>query len=390
MHKNSKRILLVDDESLWQEKLGLVLKEEGYDEVTVVSGYGEARGQLQRRQFHLAIVDLWLPTTADELAGMALLRRTSLMGIPTIVVTARGTRELADKAFDEHKVFCFIDKSGFDSKRFVQLVGEAIASRQEAGSEEGDAPLSPSLVSPRLEHLADNIEQDLALLKEYEDALRYEDDPRRRARYRREIEGLRKSAAAYQVEYDELQAQVSGKPSAAVQEIGAQLQQMNETLARLRIDHKDMLAEIDALRSTVLDRFEAAEQNIVGPVLARLDETQLTTVETVLDALEDARIPDSEVQEVWASVQQMLSEIQRGKIAFSEPGLSEEAKRLSELVKAPTLDAKHKLKATVPIIPTFLSYEAEIGLGSSMDLEAAWQQLKATWQRWVAKVRGKR
>src|SRR5690606_33899207 len=52
----------------------------------------------------------------------------------------------------------------------------------------------------RLQQLQDNIQQDLELLKDYEDALRYEDDPRRLARYRRAIAELKTSAANYKEE----------------------------------------------------------------------------------------------------------------------------------------------------------------------------------------------
>jgi len=85
----------------------------------------------------------------------------------------------------------------------------------------------------RLEQLTDNIRQDLSLLKEYEDALRYEDDPRRRARYRREIERLRESATRYQGAYDELRAQATGEAPAALQELAAQLRQMDARLEGL-------------------------------------------------------------------------------------------------------------------------------------------------------------
>ncbi len=85
----------------------------------------------------------------------------------------------------------------------------------------------------RLRNLADNTAQDLALLKEYEDALRYEDDLRRRARYRRETEQLRESLARYQKEYDELRAQVIGEPPAEMQDVVTRLQQMDTKLDTL-------------------------------------------------------------------------------------------------------------------------------------------------------------
>jgi predicted DNA-binding protein YlxM (UPF0122 family) len=55
----------------------------------------------------------------------------------------------------------------------------------------------PSNFDLRLQHLEDNIKQDQDLLKDYEDSLRYEDEPRRKAKYRREIDQLRESANRY-------------------------------------------------------------------------------------------------------------------------------------------------------------------------------------------------
>jgi septal ring factor EnvC (AmiA/AmiB activator) len=70
------------------------------------------------------------------------------------------------------------------------------------------------LTELRLQDLADNIRQDLNLLKAYEDELRHETDPRRLEGNRREIERQRESLTRYQQEYDELQKQVTGVPSA--------------------------------------------------------------------------------------------------------------------------------------------------------------------------------
>ncbi len=101
---------------------------------------------------------------------------------------------------------------------------------------------TPDVVDPglhaiwqqRLRDLADHIAQDLAQLKENEDALRYEDDLSRRARYRREIKRQRESAARYQREYDELRTWVIGEPPAALQGVTTQLQYMDAKLDTLR------------------------------------------------------------------------------------------------------------------------------------------------------------
>jgi hypothetical protein len=55
----------------------------------------------------------------------------------------------------------------------------------------------------RIQQLADNIHQDLKLLKEYEDELRYTSEPRLKGKYEREIQRQRESLACNQKEYDE-------------------------------------------------------------------------------------------------------------------------------------------------------------------------------------------
>jgi septal ring factor EnvC (AmiA/AmiB activator) len=86
------------------------------------------------------------------------------------------------------------------------------------------------LTELRIHDLADNIHQDLNLLKAYEDELRYETEPRRLARYRREIERQRESLTRYQREYDELQKQVTGVPSAEMEDTSNLLRQMDAKL----------------------------------------------------------------------------------------------------------------------------------------------------------------
>lgn len=41
-----------------------------------------------------------------------------------------------------------------------------------------------------------------------------------------------------------------------------------------------------------------------------------------------------------------------------------------------TVNAEHKLKLTIPIIPVLLSYEGAFELGSRLDLAAVWRALQ--------------
>ena len=85
----------------------------------------------------------------------------------------------------------------------------------------------------RMEDLEDHIRKDLKLLKEYEDVLRYEADPRLQARYHREIERLREYLTNYQQDYDELRRQMIPVTEQAVTDLLQQKDAKQDTLWKL-------------------------------------------------------------------------------------------------------------------------------------------------------------
>ena len=237
------------------------------------------------------------------------------------------------------------------------------------------------LTERRLQDLADNIRQDMNLLKAYEDELRYETDPRHLARYRREIERQRESLTRYQQEYKELQKQVTGVPSAEMVDTANLLRQMDAKLDDVLKNQKVMQDDLKDLRKTLLARFDASEQVIITAIVQRLDQNQLATVQSILDEIETYSVPENELQETLSALQQALLEIRQ--TGLNDSQLMTEAKDLSEMVDDPKLEVSHKLKVSVPIIPLILSYETEVELKSGVNLKNAWQRLKA-------RVRGER
>ncbi|MGB3458437.1 MAG: NACHT domain-containing protein [Halobacteriota archaeon] len=67
--------------------------------------------------------------------------------------------------------------------------------------------MNEDITEKRVKDLEDNIRQDLKLLKDYEDKLRYETDPRHKGKSRREIELLHELIKRNQLECDELRRQ---------------------------------------------------------------------------------------------------------------------------------------------------------------------------------------
>lgn len=230
--------------------------------------------------------------------------------------------------------------------------------------------LDNSSIKLRLKHLEDNIEQDLALRKQYEDALRYENEPRLKAKYKREIEQLRESANRYQQELDELQRQITSEPTVYMQAVDIQFQQVNTKLDRLSAGQKVIYENINHMHQELLARYKVSEQNIIAAITEQLDQAQITTISTILDALEADQVSEREMQNILQNIHLGLTTLQQRGIA-----LPAEQKKLVEVINAPELDTKHRLKVSLPIIPFLLDYEGELELGTGIELKAVWQKL---------------
>jgi hypothetical protein len=242
------------------------------------------------------------------------------------------------------------------------------------GLRSGQARLSGS-VAARLNDLADNVDKDLKLLKEYEDELRLEDDPRRRARYEREIDRLRRSSSEYEREYESLERYLEGRPSETLSSERSELQNIHVKLDALLTGQSDLNMSLYQLRQAILSRYEAGEQLIIKSITERLDQAQADTVQTMLDAIELDRVDDAEMAEVMGALSLALAENKERGVALPEQN------KVDEVLSAPHLDLKHKLKFSIPVIPLLLHYEGEVELGSRLNLEAAWDRLVAKFHR---------
>lgn len=144
-------ILVVEDRRTWRDKLKKYLESEGYV-VETASSYGEALGRLRHSRFDLLVLDLNLKPNEDDLDGMALLDDATHCQIPSIIVTGRGTVELARRAYEDYDVVLFLDKATFERERFVSVVREALNPPLRAASLLTDGGVIKS-VPPELEYV---------------------------------------------------------------------------------------------------------------------------------------------------------------------------------------------------------------------------------------------
>ena len=117
-------VLIVEDNLDWQTVLIELLKEEEFSIKTALS-YCEARSKLGTDTFDLIIIDLRLGPEEDNRDGMALVKDACGKGIPAIVVTGYGTRDMVEKA-NRYDALAVIHKSAFEEEVFKQAVNKAL------------------------------------------------------------------------------------------------------------------------------------------------------------------------------------------------------------------------------------------------------------------------
>jgi hypothetical protein len=210
----------------------------------------------------------------------------------------------------------------------------------------------------RLTDLLDNITQDQKLLKEFEEALTVEDNPRTLKKYKKEIKRQQESIDNYRQEYTELEQQLTGIPTPQIQVVGNQLQIIENQLQQIDAKLNIVLINQDSL----LLRYQVSEQAILRVFIEQLNQTQLAFTENMLNAVAANQVSESEMLQMLAVLESRIPSL---------PSSSQA--EIAEIIKSPELDARHKITVTLPIVPFLINYEGELELGTGFNIKSAWE-----------------
>ena len=210
----------------------------------------------------------------------------------------------------------------------------------------------------RLTDLLDNITQDQKLLKEFEEALTVEDNPRTLKKYKKEIKRQQESIENYRQEYTELEQQLIGISTPQIQVVGNQLQIIENQLQQIDAKLNIVLINQDSL----LLRYQVSEQAILRVFIEQLNQTQLAFTENMLNAVAANQVSESEMLEMLAFIESRIPSL---------PASSQA--EIAEIIKSPELDARHKITVTLPIVPFLINYEGELELGTGFNIKSAWE-----------------
>lgn len=164
----------------------------------------------------------------------------------------------------------------------------------------------------------------------------------------------------------QLAAQINQTHSATYQVIGGK----NNTIGDNPIG---IYAEQErGLEQTIRNLFEIHEQNLMLHMASLIEGKYMETTNQVLQAIDQATIHDKEMQVVLDTLRVEFE-------ALRTTSHGEQVQAVEDLISAPHLDVRHRLKLTIPLLPLFLSYEGELETNSSLNLEGLWQRVT----RWI-------
>lgn len=224
-----------------------------------------------------------------------------------------------------------------------------------------------SWINQRLKDLENHIQEDLKLLKAYEDKLRDENDPRMEARCEKEIQRQKESITNYRKEYEELQIEVNNDQESSIQinDIGSKLEKLESKVNSVLNNQKVISTNLNKMQQNLLSQYEESEKAIIAEITQILDDNQLTLTNNLLEALETNKISDNDVIEMVAILEQKILALP-----------SSQQTSVNEIIKNPELDARHRLKVAIPLIPLFVSYEGEFELNTGFDIKSLWTTIK--------------
>lgn len=206
----------------------------------------------------------------------------------------------------------------------------------------------------RLKGLEANVEKAAELIGQYQTELIVEDDPQRKSKYNLRIQQLKKLVKDYQEDLDNLQKDLGLNQTHKTDEIAIELN---------RIDSK-----ISALGNLVLRSHTT--------LIKQLNQNQVSTVEIIISALEANHISEVELESLLKGIHQALTTAERKGLFISTS-----QKEIAQVIDDPSLGIKHKVKVSIPIIPLFLDYEAELDLGAEFNLKLLWEKWKNKFQK---------
>ena len=107
------------------------------------------------------------------------------------------------------------------------------------------------------------------------------------------------------------------------------------------------------------------------------NKLQKIFIKSIIEAIDQKQLTDAEMKEFLRVIQQAFKELEQKAPSDSAVGkMLQESQNLPEVWESPTKDTGEKLKVSIPIIPSILTYEAELSVNVKESLKKFWKKFQ--------------
>lgn len=406
------RILLIEDEASWRLSLSAALRTYHQCRLSLLSSFSDAEEFLSSNdlgKFDAIIIDVRLREQIYDQGGLALLDgiKRQYPNIPILVLTAYsydypGLRETTNRY---NRVLTY-DKNSFlehTAKILDLLLFEApaqigdhqlsahllpqpygIKGQKAEKTKQRTSGLSRSTLQgvtstmnfneKRKNDLLENISRQYRLLHEYERKRDLSDRPKELESFNGEIKTIASSLEGYIDEYNRICQEDNLPCSKEVTSIWDEIQHLKQGQQIIVQKQDETLAAIDRVRYEISMKIEDSYRILALNLLSALNEQEVRVVGAIIDGIEKNQLSDMEMAEALKAIQTGYAELQAKSLPLGDTNASEEAKKLPQVWNSPDVNAAGKLKLSVPLIPTILSYETELSLSIKQSLSTLWKK----------------
>jgi len=224
----------------------------------------------------------------------------------------------------------------------------------------------------RKKQLMKNINRQYKLLHEYEKKRDLSDRPKEIELFNDEIIKITQSLHDYIIEFK----QVCKKEGIATpQEVVSIWDELERRLQKITNGQREIMGAVSQARDAILELTIDVHKDTMRVFLSALDEQETHIVQSIVENIDRKQLTEAEMTEILKTIQQGYKELQENALPISTDDIAiQETQNLPEVWNSPDISTGGKLKLSIPIIPTILTYEAELSVNVKESLKKFWKR----------------
>jgi hypothetical protein len=137
----------------------------------------------------------------------------------------------------------------------------------------------------------------------------------------------------------------------------------------------DIVLGILSPRDNISKQFSAGEIERLSLIFENLDQDQVKETLSALEALDKDKITVADMKTMIETAGQQIQNLNKSKYFQERKQLYRKANKVSEILADPSLETRHKIKLTLPIIPFILTYSGEMEFEGGVKLRTLWKRI---------------